>query len=189
MTFTKINRIYNDINESSSPDPDPGTIDLQSKSVEITENGNSIITADPNYDGLREVNLSVNVPIPIAYEPPEFDITKFRFGANWESENTSIINCFNGINNTILKNLNNNISGKCYILYYNNQIILSFTNGAIPNGAYYCNNNENYSYIDYDNIHLYSDYIRYYYYNGRSNRQRYGPEIITLFGKLINLPE
>lgn len=180
MTYTKINRIYNDINESSSPDPDHGTIDLQSKSVEITENGDTIITADPNYDGLSSVNLSVNVPIPPSFTIPEWDITKFIFSSREET----IKNTFSS-QYTINKQDGNYNSKCCYIYEYNNNIILSY--GIPPIGSYYCiNNNDNSNSISYDNIILSNTYVNYVYVG-----QRYGYTYIntfTLFGKLINLP-
>ncbi len=37
---------------------------LQTKSVEITENGQSTVVADSSFDGLDSVNLNINVPIP-----------------------------------------------------------------------------------------------------------------------------
>lgn len=39
-------------------------MNLQSKSVPITENGTSIIVPDTGYDGLSEVDIDVNVPAP-----------------------------------------------------------------------------------------------------------------------------
>ena len=37
---------------------------LQSKSVEITSNGQSTVVADSSFDGLDSVNIDINVPIP-----------------------------------------------------------------------------------------------------------------------------
>lgn len=189
MTFTKINRIYNDINESSNPDPDPGTIDLQSKSVEITENGNSIITADPNYDGLSSVNLSVNVQSTPSFTIPEYDITKFYFSKfSRDSSGNRYVNIFSN-SYTINKQNGSYTEYCCFIYEMNNTIILSF--GIPPIGAYYCINTgtSSDSIIKYDNIIINNGYV--YFNREYSNTSAVVTyyNTITLFGKLINLPE
>lgn len=47
---------------------------LQSKSVEITANGQSTLEADSNYYGLDSVNLNINVPIP-TFQTEELSVT------------------------------------------------------------------------------------------------------------------
>ena len=47
---------------------------LQSKSVEITANGQSTVVADSNYYGLDSVNLDINVPIP-TFQTEELNAT------------------------------------------------------------------------------------------------------------------
>ena len=177
MTYTKINRIYNDINESINPDPDPGTIDLQSKSIEITENGDSVITADPNYDGLSSVNLSVNVPIPPSFTIPEYDITKFNFTSYFEKP-TKYYQCFNSVASPV-KRATSSTTDCCFIVQFGDNIILN--HGKPPVGAYYTstehisslsgNYASNGQWMKYNNNIIVNEYIRYFY-----------------DGKLINFP-
>lgn len=137
MTYTKISRIYNDINESSNPNPDPGTIDLQSKSIEITENGNSIITADPNYDGLRSVNLSVNVPIN-TFIIPEYDVNLFKFAYHYTTAPQShyYSKYFDPSRLQLYKSDGNVGTMYPYICQINYTIVLAY--GNPPLNSYYC---------------------------------------------------
>ncbi len=48
---------------------------LQTKSVEITTNGQSTVVADSSFDGLDSVNLNINVPIP-TFQTEELTATR-----------------------------------------------------------------------------------------------------------------
>lgn len=192
MTYTKINRIYNDINESINPDPDPGTIDLQSKSIEITENGDSVITADPNYDGLSSVNLSVNVPIPTPYTVPEYDVSKFLFTYAHQQPGSYYFN-FNATASSV-KKATSSTGECCYIVQFGDTIVLNF--GKPPVGAYYTTTSSvtslsgsysnNGKFVKYNGVTIINEYIYLYYDKDYVTVER--PYNLSIFGKLINLP-
>lgn len=186
MTITKINRVYNVILDSGdNPEPE---VDLQSKSIEITENGSMIVEPDSDYDGLSSVSITTSVPQPLPYDPPEYDITKFNFvyktdNTTWGYRN----NIFNG-NSTIYKSNGSYSSRACFILQNNNTIILNY--GIPPVNSYYCNNNTSSSdYNIYYNNNKLCNNIRLFLVEGRDHVHSYEyiPSL-TLFGKLINLP-
>lgn len=68
-TFTPSTGVdgFNPVNVDVQPN-------LQSKSVEITANGQSTVVADSSFDGLESVDINVNVPIP-TFQTEELNAT------------------------------------------------------------------------------------------------------------------
>ena len=61
---------FNEVNVNV-PTPEPN---LQTKSIEVVENGTQTISADEGYDGLSNVEVSTNVPIP-TFTTEELSVT------------------------------------------------------------------------------------------------------------------
>jgi len=167
-----------------------GKININIPSPTIT----SPITSNGYYkfDGntlIPGTDQDYNIYINIAMTVPEYDITKFNFVFNTDydkSENRN--NIFNG-NSTIYKSNGSYNLNACFILEYNNTIILKY--GKPPINSYYCDNstNSNDHNIYYNNNILCSNYKSTSYPGNRNNHfYEYFPSL-TLFGKLINLPD
>ena len=91
-------------------------VNLQSKEVTITQNGTTTVTADTGYDGLSEVEVEVNVPMPSGSYPPDWSeigyeeapqalLDDFAYSKeiydNWDSSQTSMYLKFNNNKNLI----------------------------------------------------------------------------------------
>lgn len=123
----------------------------------------------------QDYNIYINIEAPI----PEYDITKFVFGSYG---NSSIPNTFSNSNN-ITKQTGNYTGSCCFIKEKNNTIIISF--GIPPNGSYYCNNNT----FPSNNKVTYDNEILSYGYICENDNRTLCYNTVTLFGKLINLPD
>ena len=81
---------------------------LQAKSVEITENGTSVVAPDDGFDGLKSVEINTNVPKRFECGDAVFDtknyngnylykkITKVNVSCLVTAQTTSLLNLFNG---------------------------------------------------------------------------------------------
>lgn len=128
----------------------------------------------------QDYNIYINIETPI----PEYDITKFSF----YYIAPSTYNEFNN-NHTIYKSDGQETSNRCFILEYNNTIIINY--GVPPLNSYYCINSSStvsINGINYDN-NLLAYNNTYSTYDSRNGSRYYYTPKLSLFGKLINLPD
>lgn len=127
-----------------------------------------------------------NIYINIAMTVPEYDITKFKFVYNTNNAYYKS-NIFDG-NSTIYKSNGSYNVKCCFILEYNNTIILKV--GIPPINSYYCINETSSSdYNIYYNNNILCDNYYHYISSGRNGSVYDYLPSLTLFGKLINLPD
>lgn len=81
-----------------------GGANLQTKSVSITENGETSVSADEGYDGLEQVNITTNVPAP-KYAPRYIRFDNYT-GTSLANE----INNLSGTNLTSMESMFSNCS-------------------------------------------------------------------------------
>ena len=168
--------IYADINtDTTSITIDDNTPSTYSIEQYNQENGT-------NYIGFNSITLDINT-----MSIPEYDITKFTFVTGGSPNYNMFSN-----NYTIYKSDGQVTSEKCYILEYNNTIIINY--GNPPLNSYYCTSSISSVDSNLANKIIYDNQVLAYnektsWYGGRpaTNHSFYYP-LLTLYGKLTNLP-